>query len=106
MDKTPEWQIKEDCKKIFEANGFYYRSLAIGVIPGRSNPSKGMPDAIVIRNGVAAWVEYKSAKGKLRPEQEAFIFEWTSHGGLVFVVRSIQDCLEVIAKIKLIKPFK
>lgn len=101
MAKTPEGQIKEDCKKLFEANGFYYRSLAIGVIPGRSNPSKGMPDAIILKNGYAAWVEYKGDKGKLRPEQETFIFEWTAHGGNVFVVRSLEDAQKIVSEVNL-----
>jgi|JI10StandDraft_1071094.scaffolds.fasta_scaffold02886_25 hypothetical protein len=106
MAKTEEGQIKEDCKKIFEANGFYYRSLAIGIIPGRSNPSKGMLDCIVIKRGrtysPVVWIEYKTPKGKLSKEQEHFIFEWTGKGGLVFVVRSIEDCLEVIRKVNLL----
>lgn len=105
MAKTEEGQLKEDCKKIFEANGFYYRAIVIGAVPGRKNPSAGIPDAVVIRNSVTAFVEFKAPKGKLREEQETFIFQWTAHGGLVFVVRSIEDCQEVIRKIKLIKPY-
>ena len=105
MRVTEEGRLKEDCKMLFEANGFYYRSVTVGYVPGRTNPSAGIPDAIVMRNGVVVWVEFKTPKGKLSKEQETFIFEWTAHGGLVFVVRSIEECQDVIRKIRLIKPF-
>lgn len=102
MRPTEEGRIKDDCKKLLESCGFYYRSLTIGVIPGRKNPSAGLPDAVILKGGVCAWIEFKTSKGKLRPEQETFIFEWTAHGGLVFVVRSLEDCQEVIRKLGLL----
>lgn len=105
MRVTEEGQLKDACKKLFEANGFYYRSIVIAGYRGMKNPSAGVPDCVVMRNGVVVWVEFKTPKGKLSKEQETFIFEWTAHGGLVFVVRSIEECQDVIRKIKLIKPF-
>lgn len=96
--RKEEGELKDACKKLFEANGFYYRSLSIGVIPGRKNQSKGMPDAIVCKNGFVAWLEMKSKNGKLSEEQETFIFQWTAHGGNVFVVRSLDDALKIIQK--------
>jgi len=96
--RKEEGELKDACKKLFEANGFYYRSLSIGVIPGRKNPSKGMSDAVVCKNGYVAWLEMKSLKGKLSEEQETFIFQWTAHGGNAFVIRSLDDALKVIKK--------
>jgi hypothetical protein len=99
---TEEGRLKDACKKLFEANGFYYRSVTVGYVPGRTNPSAGIPDCVVMKAGVVAWVEYKTPKGKLSKEQETFIFEWTAHGGLVFVVRSLEECQEVIRKLGLL----
>lgn len=101
--RTEEGELKDACKKIFEAHGFYYRSLCISGIPGRTNPSKGMSDAVICKQGYVAWIEYKSAKGKLSEEQEEFIFEWISHGGNSFVVRTINEALEIIQKSRQVK---
>lgn len=102
MRVTEEGRLKEACKKLFEANGFYYRSVTVGYVPGRTNPSKGIPDAIICKRSgegsFVAWIEFKTPKGKLSEEQETFIFEWTAHGGNVFVVRSLDDALKIIQK--------
>lgn len=99
---TEEGRLKADCKELFEANGFYYRSVIIVGIPGRTSPSKGLPDAIVCRGGVTAWIEFKTPKGTISEEQMTFIQQWTAHGGLVFVVRTFKECQDVVRKLKLI----
>lgn len=106
MRVTEEGRLKDACKKLFEANGFYYRSVTVGYVPGRTNPSAGIPDCVCLKLGRTQspvfWVEFKTPKGRLSKEQETFIFEWTSRGGLVFVVRSIEECAEVIRKVNLL----
>jgi len=96
--ETPEGKLKELVYDYLRKNGWYVRVIAVGVIPGMSNPMKGMPDAIGIKNGTVVFFELKSPKGKLSPDQERFIFEWTSHGGNAFVVRSLEDAQRIVGE--------
>lgn len=106
MRKTPEGQIKEDIKKLLEASGFYVRSMCIGIIPGRKNPSKGIPDYICIKRGRVIFFEVKTEKGRIREEQETFILEWTQKGGEAYVVRSLEDVLKILKGLGLDEPLR
>ncbi len=96
MRKTPEGQIKEDIKKFLEASGFYLRSIVIGQIPGRKNPSKGIPDYMCIKRGRVIFFEVKTKTGVVSEDQEKFILNWTSKGGEAYVVRSVEDVQKVL----------
>jgi Holliday junction resolvase len=88
---TPEGKIKEDIREYLERSGFYVRSLVIGAIPGRRNPSAGMPDYIAIRSGRTIWFEVKTEDGRIRKEQVEFITQWTAKGGEAYIVRNVFD---------------
>lgn len=98
MAKTPEAQLKKDVYKFLRASGWYVRIIAVGVIPGRTNPSKGLPDCVCIKNGRVIFLELKSPKGKISEEQEEFIADWTFKGGEVYVVRSLEDAKRIILR--------
>lgn len=72
-------------------HGCYVRTLQIGIIPGRSNASQGMPDLIVCWQGDVFWIEVKTPKGKVTPKQEAFLDMWRRAGGRAIVARSWQE---------------
>lgn len=94
--KTPEGALKEACVKLLRLSGFYVRIIAVGAIPGRTNPSKGMADCVAIRNGRVLMIEFKSPKGKLSVEQKEFLLDWAHHGGECFVIRSIEEVQRAI----------
>lgn len=106
MHKTPEGRLKEDVKKLLEASGFYVRSIVIGQVPGMRNPSRGIPDLVCIKRSRTLWLELKSEKGKLRPEQEQFILEWTQKGGEAYVVRSLEDVMKILKGLGLDEPLR
>lgn len=56
----------------------------------------GGPDLwVVCRDGIACGIEVKTPKGRVGPEQEAFI-EWLkSRGGRAGVARSVEDALRI-----------
>lgn len=97
---TPEGQIKKDITELLKKSGYYVRALMIGIIPGRKNHSKGMPDIVCIKNGRVIWFEVKAKKGKVSEEQETFIFEWVAHGGEVYTVRSVEEVHDIIRKLR------
>jgi N-acetylmuramic acid 6-phosphate (MurNAc-6-P) etherase len=58
----------------------------------------GCPDLLVGVGGCYGnvLVEVKSAKGKLTPDQNRWVREWT--GGQVFIVRSVDDAIELVTR--------
>lgn len=63
--------------------------------PLQGNP-EGTPDLFVAGNGVALWVELKSATGKLRPAQRAWAEAAEAAGLCVVVVRSLDQLIEAL----------
>ena len=56
----------------------------------------GTPDFVVaLPKGQTVWVEAKTAKGKLRPEQAAWIAALRHHGHQAHVVRSFAEFLHL-----------
>ena len=57
---------------------------------------KGGPDLWVIcRDGMACGIEVKTPKGKVRPEQEAFLAMVRSKGGRAGIARSVEEALAI-----------
>lgn len=57
----------------------------------------GTPDFVVaMPGGRTVWVEAKSAKGKLSPEQRAWMAALVRVGHTAHVVRSMQEFMEVV----------
>lgn len=63
---------------------------------------KGVPDRLVIADGVCAFVECKSATGALRPQQRLRLSELAAHTQATFVVSTPEEAasaLDAIAAI-------
>ena len=76
-----------------------------GLTVYRPSTNKGMADihATVLVEGipVSVWLEVKTKKGKLSPNQKAFQESIEVAGGYYYVVRSIDDVDEVIEEVTL-----
>lgn len=56
--------------------------------------TKGVPDILGIYKGQFLGIEVKTEKGKVQPEQEAFLENIRKHGGIGFVARSLDDVID------------
>jgi hypothetical protein len=56
---------------------------------------KGIADLCCLRWGITAWVEVKSAKGKLSPDQRRFGEMVSDAGGIYIVARSVEYAVRV-----------
>ncbi len=56
---------------------------------------KGVPDLLVGFQGRTYLMEVKDRKGKLTPDEDTWIGAWK---GNVYIVRSIEEALEVIGR--------
>ena len=56
---------------------------------------RGLPDIIVVEKGMFIALEVKSAIGRQSPEQKEVEADIKKHGGQYFVVRSVEEVIEV-----------
>jgi hypothetical protein len=100
---------REICQWLDNMGFFFWRANNIpvygmnngGKFTFRSMPKytpKGICDIIVVHNGLFIGIEVKRPKAKLRPEQEQFMEDVYSNGGLYHVVTSVQDLYSVMGK--------
>lgn len=60
----------------------------------RANTAKGMADIQgILKTGKSFFIEVKSAKGKLQPNQVAFLHEMADAGAIAFVARKVEDVM-------------
>lgn len=84
----PEAKIEDYFEKAAKRNNFLQYKFTSGVT--------GVPDRIIVGNGLTAFVELKAAKGKLSQRQKLVINDIKRRGGLVFVPYSKEDVDEII----------
>ena len=65
----------------------------------------GIPDLIIVRRGIVAWIEVKTRRSGSKPSDEQL--QWHAqcreHGGLVYVARTLEDIREIIAELAVIE---
>lgn len=83
-----EKKSKEEAKKIGWASFKF-------VSPGHN----GVPDQMFIKSGVVAFIEYKTAVGRLSKLQEICINDLKNMGCLVFVARSPKETIDILTNI-------
>lgn len=87
-----EQQIQADVKAYLEYKGYF----VFKVHQQGKYCYKGISDLIAIKDGITIFVEVKTDKGKLRPEQMAFMDSIADKGGKYYVVRSLEDIRKII----------
>jgi len=74
-----------EAKHSYNENGQLVRRIA-----------KGWPDITAVEHGGRAFfIECKSAKGKLRPDQARTLYALAGAGALIVIARSVDDVIEV-----------
>lgn len=69
---------------------------------GRGPKSEsGIPDLIVLRRSIVAWIEVKTLRSGSKPSKEQLIWHarCREHGGLVYIARTLEDVSEIIAEL-------
>jgi hypothetical protein len=102
MAKTPEGIIKANCLRWLGKRGIFSWNNPSGVI--RITPDrwihfgkKGSSDIIgVLPDGKFLAIETKSIKGRLSPEQKAFIEKVRGLGGVAILARSMRELDEAL----------
>ena len=86
---TNEGQLHDEILAWCRAKGF---PVVHSRMDRPSTSGIGTPDFVVaLPKGQTVWVEAKTAKGKLRPEQAAWIAALRHHGHQAHVVRSFAE---------------
>ena len=57
---------------------------------------KGTPDLLVVMESRSFWIEIKTPKGKVKPDQEKMHTDLREKGQRVYVCRSVEELIEVI----------
>ena len=92
--QTPENIVKDAVKKYLYYKGWYCFPILQGL-----GAYKGIADRIAVKGDVTLFIECKSPKGKLSPNQERFGNTIIYHGGPhlhYIVVKKIQDLIDYI----------
>lgn len=60
---------------------------------------KGFPDIICLKDGLLIGLEVKTGEGKQSKEQKEIEKYFKKHGAAYFVVRSLEEVIEIIGRI-------
>lgn len=91
---TPEGDLKRRLRKYLETSGIFYMSVGEGAY---STP--GIPDIILVIDGIFVGFEVKTYGGSQRPLQRQFQERLESAGGRYFIIRSMQDAEAALGEI-------
>lgn len=92
-----EFEIRDQIVEFLEKKGIYCwkdRQLVSKPGKGTSVKARGVPDILGwLKDGTFLGIEVKTEKGRIRPEQDAFIERASKDGCMVFVARSLEDVM-------------
>ena len=88
---TPETELKNAVKDLFDMMGYYNYHLLQGL-----GAHKGIPDRPVHVNGRVHYVEFKTIKGKLSEHQEVFKSQCEADKIPYHVIRTIEEAVELV----------
>ena len=87
-----------DIKKLI-TDYLQYTGWLVIRMPPSIYSSKGIPDLCTMKNGRTIWLEIKSARGRLTPEQNTLGKLIRDKGGEEwYIVMSLEDVINVINK--------
>ncbi len=88
----PEAQIEDYLENEAKRNNFLQYKFTSGVT--------GVPDRIIVGNGITAFIELKAINGRLSERQKFVIRNIRRHGGIVFIPYSKADVDKIIDYIR------
>lgn len=95
-----EADIQKVCLAFLEKAGFMaWRNHTQGtVIRGKlyKSSKKGSADVFALKDGIFYAIEFKTPSGKLEPEQLEWLQRAAQHGAKTFVIRSLDELIEVL----------
>lgn len=83
---TTETAAKRAVRAHLRGQGYFVYPNTAGM---GSHP--GVSDLCAVRDGQVLWVECKSPRGRLSPQQERFRADIEAHGGTYVVARCVDD---------------
>ena len=94
-----EGHLQQEVIDFFRARSAHVVDLSR--VPNPRDPStRGIPDLIVTWSGSVFWIELKSLKGHLRESQQRRHSAIRRAGGVVFVVRNLDDAQHAFEQIR------
>lgn len=89
-----EKDFAADCIQALEAAGWYCRQ-----VENQRRIKRGFSDWVAIRRGRVVFLEFKSRRGKQRPEQIEFMEGVRAHGGEYRVARDWPDVADMVGRV-------
>ena len=83
---TPETIVKNEVKDWLNIKGWFNFPILQGL-----GSYKGISDKIAVKDGIVLFIETKSEKGKLTPDEEQFMRDIVEHGGHHIIARGYED---------------
>ncbi len=93
-DDRREKDFAAEAIAALERAGWYCRQ-----VENQRRIKKGFSDWVCIRRGQVVFLEFKTLKGRQRPEQVEFMNEVRAHGGEYRVAREWRDIEDMIGKV-------
>ena len=79
-----EAKTQLDCRDIARTNGCLWLRLR--------PPPQGLPDALIVTpGGQHVWVEFKAARGRVRPGQYDMLAELAKRQAMFWIIRDTED---------------
>lgn len=104
---TPEKRIQNEILGFLKFAGvFAWQNDSVGIYDPkiqrfRKNKSrfhlKGVSDILGVIGGRFLAIEVKTEAGRLTPEQRAFLVNINTEGGIAFVARSLEQCIQQLS---------
>ena len=92
--KATENEIRKAIKDYLEWNKWFVIVMYQSVLS-----LKGIADLYCIKEGISLWLEIKKPKGKQSQKQIDFEADIKAKGGYYYVVRSVDDTIEILKEI-------
>ncbi len=92
---TPEGEFKHKLRKYLESSGIFYMSVGEGAY---STP--GIPDIVLVIDGIFVGFEVKTYSGSQRPLQKQFQRRLEGAGGRYYIIRSMKDAEDALKEVR------
>lgn len=94
--KQTESEIRNAIKCHLELKGWIVLRMGAPVFG-----EKGLGDLLCMKNGITAWIETKSSKGRMSDGQKKFASNVDRGGGLYILARSVEYAIKMLDSIEI-----